>query len=100
MCYNGTDDAAVQRVLGRRVEMTTYQIEPERQTLHGTFSRGLPPVLTIAPGDTVVYRTLDAGGGLDPPPTRAAARRQFEPRDSARDAGHALCGPIAITGAE
>ena len=41
--------------------MTTYQIEPERRTLHGTFWPELPPVLTIAPGDTVEYRTLDAG---------------------------------------
>lgn len=79
--------------------MTTYQIEPERQTLHGTFSRDLPPVLSIASGDTIVYRTLDAGWGLEPPTTTAADRRQFSPRDPERDAGHALCGPVAIQGA-
>src|SRR2546430_4191751 len=41
--------------------MATYTIEPERRTLHGKFSRDFPPVLTIYSGDTVVYRTLDAG---------------------------------------
>jgi acetamidase/formamidase len=79
--------------------MTTYQLEPERRTLHGTFSREFPPVLTIAPGDTVVYRTLDAAWGLEPRPADDAAWRRFEPRDPARDAGHALCGPIAVAGA-
>ena len=56
--------------------MATYHIDPERRTLHGTFSRDLAPVLTIAPGDTVVYRTLDAGWGLEPPDTRRASRRR------------------------
>ncbi len=41
--------------------MATYQIRPERTTLHGAFSRDLPPVLTIQPGDTVRFQTLDAG---------------------------------------
>ena len=45
--------------------MATYHIEPERATLHGHFSRDLPPVLTIDSGDTVVFRTLDAGWNLD-----------------------------------
>jgi acetamidase/formamidase len=57
-------------------------------------------VLTIAPGDRVVYRTLDARWGLEPPHLDGTPRRRFAPCDPARDAGHALCGPLAIQGAE
>lgn len=82
--------------------MATYTIEPERRTLHGVFSRELEPVLTIDPGDTVCYRTLDAGWNLEPRTSTIESEqpRKFEPRDSERDSGHALCGPIAIRGAE
>lgn len=81
--------------------MTLYTLEPDRKTLHGYFSREREPVLTIDPGDTVRYRTLDAGWGLEPPPpdVNAPQRRKFElplPEDAQ---GHALLGPIAITGA-
>jgi acetamidase/formamidase len=78
--------------------MTTHHIEPERGTLHGHFSPDLPPVLTIKPGDTVHYRTLDAGWGLEV--YTGGPRRKFEPRVKELDSGHALCGPIFIEGAE
>ena len=54
--------------------MAVHRVEPSPATLHGHFSRDLPPVLTIDPGDTVSFRTLDAGGKapegdrLAPPP--------------------------------
>jgi acetamidase/formamidase len=80
--------------------MTTHNLEPERRTLHGHFSRDLEPVLSIKPGDTVVYRTLDAGWGLEAPNTVDGGRRKFEPREPELDAGHALVGPIAIESAE
>ncbi len=80
--------------------MTTHYLEPERSTLHGHFSRDLAPVLTVEPGDTVVYRTLDAGWGLEAPNARDGDRRKFEPRAPELDAGHALVGPIAIERAE
>jgi acetamidase/formamidase len=76
--------------------MAVYTIEPERRTLHGTFSRDYEPVLTIAPGDTVIYRTLDASWSLEGP---ILTSPKFEPRNPERDGGHALCGPIAIQGA-
>src|SRR5579859_241137 len=76
--------------------MTTYTIEPTRATLHGTFSRDYPPVLTIDPGDTVQFRTLDAGWNLAP----ERQGQKFTPRDEERDRGHALCGPVAIRGAQ
>jgi acetamidase/formamidase len=80
--------------------MATFHIEPERRTLHGTFSRDLPPALTIDSGDTVVFRTLDAGWGLEPVTSIEGERRKFELRDEETDKGHALCGPVEIRGAE
>lgn len=77
--------------------MPVHHIEPRRETLTGTFSRDDTPILTIDPGDTVVYRTLDAGwsvGEGNPP------RAKFEPRNPLRDGGHAMCGPVAIRGAK
>jgi acetamidase/formamidase len=80
--------------------MTTHQIEPERQNLHGHWSRDLPPVLTIDPGDTVQFRTLDAAWGIERPTQPGRPDIQFSPRDPELDAGHALCGPVAIRGAQ
>lgn len=80
--------------------MAVHHVEAERRTLHGHFSRDLAPVLTIDPGDTVVFRTLDAGWGLEPTAEGGGPGRTFEPRDPERDAGHALCGPVAVRGAE
>lgn len=48
-----------------------HSLELGGATLHGHFSRDFPPVLTIDPGDTVTFRTLDAGGR--PAHTRAGA---------------------------
>ena len=76
-----------------------HEIEPVRANLHGHFSTGLAPVLTIDPGDTVVFRTLDGNWGLEAPQPDGRPRRQIEPRDRKLDAGHALCGPVAIRGA-
>jgi len=59
--------------------MATYTLDPEPTTLHGHYSPDLPPVLTIQPGDTVQFRTLDADWSsfdhADPlyPPTDSAA---------------------------
>ena len=66
--------------------------------VHGWFDRDLPPVLTIDPGDSVTVETLDcwwSAGPLEngqhiPDRPRAAG---WEP-----DAGHALTGPIAVSG--
>lgn len=81
---------------------TIHTIRADRATLHGAFSRELPPVLTIASGDTVLYETLDAAWNVEPrrSPVPAERPRKFEPRDPERDAGHALCGPVAIAGAQ
>ena len=86
--------------------MATYKIEPNENTLHGFFSRDLAPVLSIDPGDTVHFKTIEAEWGLenfnvtriDPevgPPPRQSARTNIEGPQ-----GHALCGPVLIRGAE
>lgn len=81
--------------------MALHVIEPERQTLHGHFSRDLPPVLTVDSGDMVRYRLLDAGWHLDDGIGDGTAEApKFGPRLPELDAGHALCGPVAIRGAE
>ncbi len=80
--------------------MALHVLEPERANLHGQFSRELPPALVAESGDTVRLRTLDVGWGLEPPTTATAPRRKFEPRIPPRDDGPALCGPIAVRGAE
>ena len=77
--------------------MTVHHLELSRRTVHGDFDRDRDPVVTIDPGDTVVYRTLDATWG------RADVRPSDVPppfeRDPERDHGHALCGPIYVQGA-
>lgn len=81
--------------------MNVHTIEPTRETLHGLFSPDLPPALTIDSGDTVVFRTLDARWGIEPAATPDDEPRRFDDaRPEWRGDGHALCGPVAIRGAE
>lgn len=79
--------------------MATHRIEPHRATLHGTFSPNWEPAFRIDPGDTVIFKTLDARWTVQPPPDQLTPGVQFAPKDPVRDNGHALCGPIAINGA-
>jgi acetamidase/formamidase len=81
------------------VEMTVHTIEPDEHSLHGAFSRDFAPILTIDSGDTVRFRTLDAGWRSDPPPENGPVERQVEARPERRGDGHALCGPVAVRGA-
>lgn len=80
----------------------THLLEPDIRTLHGAFSPELAPVLTVDPGETVCFRTLDAGWNLEPRTSthHADKPRQFWPRPPGHESGHALTGPVAIRGAE
>ena len=69
-----------------------HELPFERRTLHGHFSRDLPPVLTVDPGDSVRFATPSSGWTL-------ADGTEFEPRSSPEDDGHALAGPIEVRGA-
>src|SRR5262249_34350186 len=73
---------------------------PERRNLHGHFSRDLPPVLTVEPGDTVRFTTLNAGWRSRRPPIAEGRPEPELERDPELDRGHALSGPIAVRGAE
>jgi acetamidase/formamidase len=81
--------------------VAVHDLQTERRTLHGHFSLDLEPVLTIDPGDTVRFSTLDAGWGIGaPPPGKTLSERpRFQPWDPELDAGHPLLGPIEVRGA-
>ncbi|HYX76494.1 MAG TPA: hypothetical protein VE757_04895, partial [Gaiellaceae bacterium] len=69
-----------------------HELPYERRTLHGHFSRALPPIATVDPGDSVAFSCPNAGW-------RVASDETFEPRDDELDSGHALVGPIEVRGA-
>jgi acetamidase/formamidase len=69
-----------------------HELPLERRSLHGHFSRDLPPVVTVDPGDSVSFATPNSGWMLGP-------GTRFEPTSSPEDDGHALAGPIEVRGA-
>lgn len=70
-----------------------HEIPLGRSTLHGHFSASLAPVVTIDPGDTVRFQSLDALWHWD------FEGRWSDQLDPELDAGHPLTGPIAVRGA-
>ena len=75
--------------------MTEHQLEPTPSTTADVFSRDMPPVLTVDPGDTVVVRSLDAAGFL----ARQQQPGARPPVMFKADRGHCLTGPIEVRGA-
>ncbi len=73
-----------------------HRLDPEPSTVTDVFSRDLPPVLRVDPGDTVVVRSLDAGGHLERQRTPGEPRPQL----LGTRRGHCLTGPIFVSGAE
>jgi acetamidase/formamidase len=73
--------------------MALHELPLEASVLHGCFSRELDPVLTIEPGDSVRFRTPNAGW-------RVGQDEPFASSDPDRDTGHALAGPIEVRGAQ
>jgi len=70
-----------------------HEILLGRSTLHGHFSASLAPVVTIDPGDSVRFQSLDALWHWD------FEGRWSDQLDPELDAGHPLTGPIAVRGA-
>ena len=68
-----------------------HALELEADNLHGAFSRDLPPVLTIAPGDSVTFAVPDGAWTLE-------SGERLVPRDPEVETGHALAGPIEVRG--
>jgi acetamidase/formamidase len=73
--------------------MATYRLDD--RSPHAFWDNTLPPRLTIKPGDTVVFETLEASAGQVTPRSKAAVLRtlSFEPI-------HPLTGPVFVQGAE
>src|SRR5688500_9408199 len=78
--------------------MALYSLEPNEKTLHGYWSRELPPALTIDSGDTVRLCCLDAGWGFIDSEMGTRAESIPKGRDPLK--GHALCGPLEVRGAK
>src|SRR5947207_5406603 len=76
--------------------MTRHQLDPSPATTVNVFSRDLPPVLTVDPGDTIVLRSLNASGHLQP---QTFPGEKVSAVASKRRSGHCLTGPIAVRGA-
>lgn len=76
--------------------MAQHHLKAERATLHGHFSRELPPILTIDAGDSVRFQCLDSNWGLEPYNGVDTQRHELAGRDSVLDGGHALTGPVFI----
>lgn len=72
--------------------MTEHVLPLDAAVLHGRFSRELPPVLTVEPGDSVKFSTPNAGW-------RVGRDEPLESRRPDVDTGHALAGPIEVRGA-
>jgi acetamidase/formamidase len=69
-----------------------HELPLDASVLHGCFSRELPPVLTVDPGDSVRISVPNAGW-------RVGRDEPFASLDPERDTGHALAGPIEVRGA-
>jgi acetamidase/formamidase len=78
--------------------VSAHALEPDARTLHGFFSPDRAPVLTIDPGDTVRFRTIESGWS-DTPFTGGNFRDRPRVPEYSPDAGHALVGPVAVRGA-
>jgi acetamidase/formamidase len=72
--------------------MTTHEIPLSESTLHGYFSAELEPVVSVEPGDSVCFQSLNAGWRWD-------GDREWIDRDTGLHDGHALSGPIEVRGA-
>ena len=70
-----------------------HELPLDRSTVHGHFSRDLPPVLSVDCGSSVVFSSLNAGWRWE------SDREHFDAKDPELDCGHALNGPIEVRGA-
>jgi acetamidase/formamidase len=75
--------------------MSTFHLESTLDTSINYFSPESEPVLTVAPGDTVVVHSLDASGFTE----RQRTPGEVVPTLLGRGEGHCLVGPIAVDGA-
>lgn len=76
--------------------MTTHRLEPTPETTADVLSRDHRPVLSIAPGDTIIVGSLDAAGYV----ARQTFPGEEQPMMYPAYRGHCLTGPIMVSGAQ
>lgn len=77
-----------------------HHLELTAGNLHGSFSTRHPAVVSVRPGDSITFATLDGDWLTEVevgPPARHGA--QWPHRRPGIDDGHALIGPVAVQGA-
>jgi acetamidase/formamidase len=72
-------------------------VELTQDSLIGSLSAVVPPILRINSGDSISFQTLDAGWGTGP--SYSERHRPYARRHSI-DGGHALVGPFFVNGAQ
>jgi acetamidase/formamidase len=70
-----------------------HELPVGADTAHGFFSRQLPPVLSVVPGDSVRFAAPQSTWLLE-------SRERLVSRDPSIHDGHALVGPIDVRGAQ
>jgi acetamidase/formamidase len=73
--------------------LVIHELPLERRVLHGHYSRELPPVVAVEPGDTIAFSCPNARWEYE-------HGVRFEPYHEELDAGHALVGPVEVRGAK
>ena len=82
--------------------MTHHHLEAGADTVHwGYFDAALPPVLTVASGDTVTISTVSGPADVMPPPPFVVPEplRAVQQHVPNRRPGHRCTGPVAVSGA-
>jgi acetamidase/formamidase len=83
--------------------MANHRLDASPDTVHwGYFDAGLPPVLTIDAGDTVVISTVSGGPEMMPPPPLVVppALAAIHAKHRPKLPGHICTVPVAIRGAK
>jgi acetamidase/formamidase len=83
--------------------MRHHHLAASVETCHwGYFEGGLPPALTVAPGDRVTFETVSGGPDVLPPPgfTVPPELLDIHARAARPLPGHILTGPVAVEGAQ
>ncbi len=99
---NGPDRLIDRRSLfSRNLAMPAHRIDAAPETVHwGYFDAGLPPLITVDSGDTVILSTVSGGPEVMPPapyvvpPALAAVQRSVVQKLP----GHMCTGPVAVHG--
>lgn len=73
--------------------MAVHKIDLNQESLIGSFTKEVPPLITISSGDSIRFEALDAGWGCGI--SYSERKKPFSRREKL-DSGHALIGPIYI----